>query len=242
MKTVTTTTTAIILLLLFFVSNLVSATGLKDSEAEKVLKNYVAAIGGENSLAKIKNMVSVSKLQFVESGFLLDRKIIETPNRYYIKVTSQETGGVVRVFDGSDCKEERLGVIRDIEGEEKQSFLNTSAYLRYAEWEKTLAEYEYIGVQKVDGVKMHKLDVVTVYGQKESWYFDVKTNLLVQIEEQLDMPYGKSTATTVYSDYRDVDGIKLSFQQTIKMPGQTRKITFSEIHANQEVDASIFSL
>jgi hypothetical protein len=40
---------------------------------------------------------------------------------------------------------------------------------------------------------------------------------------------------------RDVNGVKLSFAQTIAMPGQTRKISFSEITANRDIDKNLFS-
>lgn len=232
----------VIVLLFFIVSAGFISEEIKDREASKVLDNYVTAIGGKKAVENIKNMVSKSQMEFVGADFILDREITETPTRYFIKVNSQRTGEITRTFDGTHCREKRMGEVRDITGEEKQSFLNTSAFLRYAEWEKNLTGYKYDGVEKVDGVKMHKLSVTTIYGQKETWYFDAKSNLLTQIEEELEMPGGKSTSTTVYSDYREVNGIKLSFLQTINMPGQTRKITFSEILANQEIDTTMFKL
>ena len=208
-----------------------------------MLNNYVAAIGGKKAVDNIKNMVSKSQMEFVGGDFVLDREIVETRfDQRYIKANSQRTGEIIRTFDGTNCREKRMGEVRDVTGIEKQSFLNASAFLRYAEWEKNLSEYKYEGVQNIEGVKMHKIVVTTVYGLKESWYFDTKSNLLTQIEEELEIRGGKATATTVYSDYREVNGVKLSFLQTINMPGQTRKITFSEILANQEIDTAMFKL
>lgn len=65
--------------------------------------------------------------------------------------------------------------------------------------------------------------------------------MLAQLEEPLDMPEGLSTATTTFSEYRDVNGVKLSFAQAIEMPGQTRKIKFSTITANREIVQNLYS-
>ena len=233
----------IILVLLFIGVSEFAGAQTKDPEAAKVLNDYVTAIGGEKAVDNILTLVSKSTLEFVGGNFKLDRNIVETrTGKYYIQVSSQQTGDITRTINGTTCKEQRMGDIREIEGEEKESFLNTSAFLRFAEWEKTLAGYEYDGAEKIDGVKVHKLKVSTVFGQHEVWYFDAKTNLLSQIDEELEMPGGKTKSTTVYSDYRDVNGVKLSFLQTINMPGQTRKITFTEILTNQKTDDSIFEL
>lgn len=234
---------AAIVLLLFIVATEFAQAQTKDTEAAKVLNDYVTAVGGKNAVDNILNLMSKSELDFVGAGFKLSRNIAETrAGKYYIKVSSLQTGDIIRTINDTVCKEQRLGDVHDIEGEEKESFRNTSAFLRFAEWEKTLAGYKYEGAEKVDGVKMHKLKVATVFGQNEFWYFDAKSGLLTQIEEELEMPGGKSKSTTVYSDYRDVNGVKLSFRQTINMPGQTREITFSEILANQKIDTAMFKL
>jgi hypothetical protein len=88
---------------------------------------------------------------------------------------------------------------------------------------------------------MHKIDVITLFGAKESWYFSTKSKLLTRMEEPLNMPEGPSTAITIFTDYREVNGVKLSFTQIINMPGQTRKISFAEIAANLEIDKNLFS-
>jgi hypothetical protein len=233
----------VVIMLLFVTVTLTQAQEIKkDPDAEKILNQYVEAIGGEKALAKIKNMVSKSELAFIESGLILDRKIVEDRNnKHFIRVSSPEIGEIIRGFDGNTCWEKRESGIREIEGEEKSSFLNTSAFLRYAEWKKNLAAYEYLGLENMDGIELHRIAVTTIYGAEEIWYFSKNDYFLAQIEEQMKSPKGETKIITVFEDYRDVNGVKHAYNQTIKMPGQTRKISFSSILYNQSIDKNIFS-
>jgi zinc protease len=215
----------------------------KDQKAEEILNSFVSAAGGRSAHDKIQNIVSTSELIFLESGITINRSITETrSNEYYIQITSSRLGEITRGYDGSDYWEKRQNKIRLIDDAEKTSILNSTAFLRFAEWQKYLTSYSYGGTVKTAEQELHKLDVVTIYGSKETWYFNKSTFLLTQIEEPLEMPEEISTVVTLFEDYREVNGIMISFSQTIQMPGQTRRILFSEILTNQAVDASIFKM
>jgi hypothetical protein len=243
MKTGNTIRMTLALLLFIFSTGFANKKdATKDPKAKKILNEFVTATGGEKAIAGIETLSSKSQLEFVESGLVLKREILETRSKqFFMKVNSPQTGDICRGYDGKRCWEKRQAQIREIVDEEKQSFLNTSAFLRFANWEQTLVAYQYAGKTNVPGQTLHRIDVKTIYGAKESWYFNGHDNLLVRMEEPLDLPEGHATATTSFSDYRDVNGVKLSFAQTIEMPGQNRKITFSEITANRDIDPNLFS-
>lgn len=234
------------LLLVLFVVSVNFAQGplsKKDKEAEKILENYVSAIGGEKALAKIKSTESFSVLTFVETGLVLDRKIVEDQTgNYFIKVSSPETGEIIRGFDGFVCWEKRVSGNRIIEGEEKKSFLNSASLLRFANWKNLLASFEYKGQQVVEGQELHKILVETKYGAQENWYFGKSDFMLVRMEEPMDKSLDEATIVTTFEDYREINGVKYAHTQYIKMPGRTRKIVFSGIAHNQRVDKNLYSL
>lgn len=215
----------------------------KDPEAEKILENYVAAIGGEKALAKIKNIESFSVLTFIETGLVIDRKIVEDQTgNYFIKVSSPETGEITRGYDGIMCWEKRESGNRIIEGVEKNTFLNSASLLRFANWKKLLTTFEYKGLHQVDGIELHKIYIETIYGAKENWYFSKSNNLLARIEEPMDKSLDEETIVTTFEDYREINGVKHAFIHYIKMPGRTRKIVFSGITHNQKADNKMYSL
>jgi zinc protease len=245
METVSKKSVITLLLALFVVSMNCAQAQLskKDPEADRILENYVSAIGGEKTLAKIKSIESFSVLTFIETGLVLDRKIVEDhTGNYFIKVSSPETGEITRGFDGLVCWEKRESGNRIIEGEEKNTFLNSSSLLRFANWKKFLTTFEYKGLQQVEGIELHKIYVETIYGAKENWYFSKSNNLLVRIEEPMDKSLDEATIVTTFEDYREINGIKHAFIQFVKMPGRTRRIVFSGIAHNQKVDIKMYSL
>lgn len=216
---------------------------IKDKNAENIFKNYVSAIGGEKAIGMIENMVLKSELSFVETGFTVNREmIIDKSNNYYGKATAASMGEVLKGYDGNVCWEIKQSKLRLIVDNEKQTFLNESAFLRYSNWEKNLVAYEYLGQEDIDGTELLKISVTTIYGAKETWYFNKKDNLLARIDEPLVLAQGEIKVITTFEDYRDIDGVKHSFIQHIIMPGRTRKISFSSIMHNQPIDKKIFSV
>lgn len=244
MKTVSKKSVMTLLILLFLSSMNCAQAQLskKDPEAEKILENYVSALGGTKALAKIKSIESFSVLTFIETGLVLDRKIVEdlTGNQF-IKVSSPETGEITRGYDGLVCWEKRESGNRIIEGEEKNTFLNSASLFRYANWKKLLTTCEYKGLHVVEGQELHKIFVETIYGAQENWYFGKSDFLLARIEEPMDKSLDEATIITTFEDYREINGVKHAFTQYIKMPGRTRKVAFSSIVHNQKVDKKMFS-
>jgi len=242
MKQKTVKLTIVGLLILITASANANA-GFKDQKAEEILNKYVTAAGGRDAIEKVQNLVSTSELLFQETGISINRKIIETRSQeYYIKVTSSRLGEITRGYDGSNYWEKRQDKIRLIDEAEKKSILNSTAFLRYAEWKKNLVSCTYEGIVNKGETELHKVAVVTIYGAKETWYFYKTNNLLAQIEESLELPGEISSVVTSFEDYREVNGVFFSFTQTIHMPGQTRRITFSEILPNQEINQSMFRM
>lgn len=214
----------------------------EDPKAQKILHDYVTAIGGEKALSKIENIVSKVDVVFVEPGIILNKEIIEEKsNKTYIKAFAPQFGEMIRGFDGDVLWEKRQSAVRIIYDEEKNSFLNESAFLRFYNWKKNLTDLAYSGIEKIEGTNLHKLSVKTIYGSNEIWYFSTVNNLLVRIEELLVLPQGEFTAITTFEDYREVNGVLHSFIQNIYMQNQTRKISYSSIKHNQVIDDGIFT-
>lgn len=215
----------------------------KDLKAENILVKFTEASGGKTALEKINNLIINTEMEFVESGVIIDCEIIQNRlNHYYLRATSPQTGEMTMGYDGSTCWQTRRSETRKFEGDEKKSLLNNSAFLRFANWEKNLANYSYEGVTNQDGVEMHKIKVTTIHGMSETWYFNAADHLLAQMEEPIQLRDGSGISVTKFSDYRDVDGIKLPFFQKVIMPGQTRLISYLKIASNQMFDENIFAI
>ena len=230
------------LMCIFFGNFALAQTPEVDKEAEKILTNYISAIGGEKALSKIENIVSKSDALFVEAGLTINREMVQDKtNKLYIKVYSPQTGELFRGFDGETFWEKSRSAIRVIDDENRMSYLNEFAFMRFALWKKNLFDFEYLGLDSIDGKVFPGIVVKTIYGVKETWYFNTTDYLLSYTKEQLEMTRGEITVITKFDDYREVDGVKHSFTQSIKMGERNRKITYSSILQNQVIDPEIFA-
>jgi len=213
-----------------------------DIEAKKILAHYLSAIGGEKALAKIENIVSQSDMSIVEAGVTINREMVQDKSgNLFIKVNSAQTGELFRGFDGDIFWEKNSSAVREIDAESSLAYRNEFAFMRFANWEKILIGSEYLGLDSLDGKLLHCIEVKTIFGVKETWYFNTNDFLLSYTKEQLEMTRGTVTVITKFSDYRLVDGVKHSFVQTVKMGERNRKITFNSIAHNQLIDQKIFS-
>jgi hypothetical protein len=213
-----------------------------DKEAEKILMNYISAIGGETALSKIENIVSKSDMSIFEAGVTINREMVQDKaNNLYIKAYTPQTGELFRGFDGGIFWEKNKSAVREIDAENRLSYLNEFAFMRFANWKKNLIDFDYLGLDSIDGKVFHGIEIKTKYGVKETWYFDTADYLLSYTKEQLEMTRGEVTVETKFDDYRELDGVKHSYTQSIKMGERNRKITYSSILHNQLIDQKIFS-
>jgi len=90
--------------------------------------------------------------------------------------------------------------------------------------------------QDVDVVQGNTPDGIVV-----TLYFDQKTGLLARSIRYTDSPVGKLPVQVDYSDYRDVNGVKMPFKYT--QTGLDGRDTFelTQIRANQNIEASRFA-
>jgi len=90
--------------------------------------------------------------------------------------------------------------------------------------------------QDVDVVQGNAADGIVV-----TLYFDQKTGLMTRSMRYTDSPVGKIPVQTDYSDYRDVNGVKLPFKFTQTWLDGRDTFELTQIRANANVEASRFA-
>jgi hypothetical protein len=72
-------------------------------------------------------------------------------------------------------------------------------------------------------------------------YFDDETGLLMRTVTFADSPVGFDPIQVDYSDYSDVDGVKIPFKEVLTWLDGKSIIVLTEVKANAPVDASKFA-
>ena len=72
-------------------------------------------------------------------------------------------------------------------------------------------------------------------------YFDTQNGLVLRIVGQHHTMEGPATFTEDFSDFREVDGIKLPYMVRQESPSSTFTIKFTEIRHNEAIEDAAFA-
>lgn len=113
---------------------------------------------------------------------------------------------------------------------------------------------ELLGTSKIDKVECYKIKLTTKDGETSTYYIDISTMLTKQAElagkqivSQLGLDGGpmsdmlggridKQKMTVIYSEYKDVNGIKFPTKQKVQFGAVDIEIENNDIEVNQPID------
>lgn len=101
-----------------------------------------------------------------------------------------------------------------------------------------------LGDASFDGRLNHVINFFDAGGAQFALYFDARTKLLTKFESLGDDPlYGSAVSETIFSDYRDVQGVKIPFKTITKYHGEILSVENNiEVVANTRPADSLFEI
>jgi hypothetical protein len=236
---------------------LLCAAQAQAQTADEIVEKHLAAIGGRAALARLESRIARGTISVSVQGVDLAGPVeiySKAPNqlRSYAKLDlSQVSGGTVgevvvdqRCDGKSGFLRNTLQGDRDLTGNPLQSMLNTAVFptplLNYKEagGKVELAGKDTVGDRPV---------LVVLYSPKAGFpfkeFFDAENYQLLRVVSKTDIPElgGETEQTVDYRDYREVDGVKIAFTQSIVNAAQSISITLQTVEHNKPIDESMFS-
>ena len=207
---------------------------------DKVLNNYMDAIGGKDAIEKVKTASVMLKGKMPMGDFTVN--IIKKENgKLYQKIDAgmfvQET-----VTDGIKAKQSAMGQSKMLEGNDLEQLKFEAAFEPYLNLSKYGVTAELTGVENIDGKDYYKVTNKFATGKSSVTYFDIETGLKNRDVATLETPQGNFTQTTIYGDYKEVNGVKLPHKYTQIMAGQSFDLNVTDIQINADVPDSKFEV
>lgn len=103
---------------------------------------------------------------------------------------------------------------------------------------------EYRGVENIEGVETHKLEVLLPKGGQLTYFVEVATSLPLMVESQMTMYGRKYKGQRMYGGYREVDGVLLPYEFSYYSPHWRRLLylEMDEVRVNPEFGEGHFQL
>lgn len=202
---------------------------------EKILDEYVRAVGGAKAMAGIQTETIAGSLSEAASGAAGSfARIVKAPDRYYSEMVSGPER-FIEAYNGKSAwgqvaqgEAHTLAAADAREVEAESEYWNS----RLADTKKAKLGLKLVGVEKVRGRDAFHLQVTVAQGIVREVYFDTQTHLIVHEEgggEQRD-----------YADYRAVNGIRMPFEIEVHKGGHDYTVSVTRAEVNLPVDNSVF--
>lgn len=208
--------------------------------APEIFKFYVAAMGGEAELQKVKSIKATMTMGMQGMSLNASLKTM-SPNMELMEVTMNGNTVMKSVFNGNTGYQSQMGNKKDMtEDEIKEKNAITSLFEQLDYLKNPAFKSEVKGVEKVNGSDAYKVMVTYPTGKVKTEYYDVKSKFLLRTEEVT----GPVNNTNDYSDYRKVGNIMYPYAltTTVSAGGQQQVIEMkvTDLKLNSEVSAEDF--
>ncbi len=220
--------------------------------ADEVVEKYLAAMGGRAAMAKLTSRSAIGTMTLsTPTGDISGPIEIlnEQPNksRTLIKMdlTSLGAGAMVvdQRFDGtSGYVLDSLRGNRDMAGSQLESMKNGAFPNPLLNYRERGATVELAGKEKVGEREAYVLILKPKSGPAVRQFVDAESYLPIKVMVKVDVPQaGEIEQTNEFSDFRDIDGVKIPFAVKTTSPIQTFTITLTKVEHNTKIDEGLFS-
>lgn len=204
----------------------------EDVTAETVIDEYFKAVGGKEQLENLKDLSIKMKATIQGTPINIVEKI-KTPDKYYreMEVFGQKLLEIK--VSGDDYTLINQGQQQEVDEEQKEA-LNEMVKSRFIELNfKKDYELKLLGVDKVGSDEVYVIEATNKNKESNKYYYATDSGL--KLKET-----GMENSSKTFSDYKDVDGLKIPYQATEFMQGQEFETEIEEIKINEGIEDSDF--
>lgn len=215
--------------------------------AEKVIEDYIEALGGSENLAKIDDItmqMSVSMSQ-LPPGMSMNATVKRKRPHYFLNVIEMTGQGTLQkmLFTGDEAFTSSMmgGDTAYTEGSEFEAMKDQAQFFPEERFKELGYEMKLTGMEMVEGEKAYAVEVTNPAGETSTHYYSEESHLKIREVSTQETPQGEVSQQTDYMDYQDVEGVK--FPYVMKQTAGPQKITLNvtELKVNSGLKESEFS-
>lgn len=220
--------------------------------ADEVVEKHLAALGGRDALGKLKTRKLTGSVTISTPGGDFSGPVetyIKAPNksRLYMRLDLSSVGAgelvIDQRFDGTTgYMMNSMQGNTEITGNQLDNLRNNVFPSTLLSYKEAGTKVEVLPKEQIDGKDAIVLLATPKAGSVVKTFLDAETYLPVKTVTTVDIPEagGAIEQTTEFSDYREVDGMKVPFLLKLHNVAQAFTITVTKIEHNVPIEDSIF--
>ena len=211
-------------------------------KANEIFTRGIAAIGGEAAIRKHTSMVTKGTLSMTAAGMSGKLEIISlAPNKILSIMEFPGVGKITQGFDGTvGWSMNPMQGPSLIEGPMLEELKKSSDMYKDLDPSKIWTKAETKGAVNFGGVPCYEIAVTGGPGDG-ALYYDIQTGLTRGMMLTVESPMGKMPSTTMMSDYKEFDGVKIATRTDIEMMNMKQVLVVDSVDY-KSIDPAIFNL
>jgi photosynthetic reaction center cytochrome c subunit len=207
---------------------------------EQILAKYVDAVGGASALAKLSTREERGTLSV--AGRQLPIAILSKTPAKQVSIIHLPNGDNITAYNGiSGWTSGPHGPVRDLSRMEAASARVEADLQLPIHLKQLFGEIKTEKPENIGGREVYVISGLNAGELAAKFYFDEQSGLLLRILRYVNSPLGQNPTQIDYADYRDQDGVKMPFQETIARPDTRLAIHIDEARYNVPVDDARFA-
>lgn len=187
---------------------------------DELMSKVIEATGGEANWRKINSRITIGDINMIHQGIKgTTKSYVKAPNKSASETTMTALGKVIAkgfdYFDGANGEEIYTFMpTSKLSGKQLEDTKLNADFYSLLNWKQNYKTAEIKGVEKVGDEDCYVVEFTPEKGTKVTEFYSTKTFLQMKRRgvvssstSNQQLPY-----TITYSDYREVDGIKLPFK------------------------------
>ena len=209
--------------------------------AEKVLDQYIQALGGRANLEKVKDLTLTSTITSPQASLNMTQ-IQKGTDKFYqsLKYGSNEVQRTV--INGTKGKALSAEQSRNLAADEVRDQKLKFSAVGILNLDKINVKKNLLGMERINGRAAYRVELTMPNGKRTIYYIDSETGLKLRELEIEQTKIGNATQTTDFGDYREVNGVKIPYR-TLLHAGQQGVLTeVQKVEINKNVKDDTFKL
>ena len=210
--------------------------------ASDIFTKSIAAIGGEAAIRKHTSMVTKGTLSMPGVGMSGKLEILTlAPNKILTIMEFPGVGKITQGFDGTvGWSINPMQGPSLIEGSMLEELKKSSDMYKDLDPSKIWSKAETKGAVNFGGVPCYEIAVTGGPGDG-ALYYEIQTGLTRGMMLTVESPMGKMPATTMMSDYKDFDGVKIATRTDVEAMNMKQVLVVESVDY-KSIDPSLFNL